>query len=97
MNTEIRKYPLPEPGNTVVLPMPIGATIMCVHAEWNTPCLFAMVDPETETEKRVFVAYSNFGNNADGKGTDFSKTTYIGTCYIYETRYAVHIFETVLN
>jgi hypothetical protein len=49
----IWKYELQAQEREILL-MPIGAQILSVQTQRNTPCIWALVDPSVQKESRVF-------------------------------------------
>ena len=89
MKKIIYKYPLN--SSIVKIQMPVGAKILCVQDQYNTPTLWAEVDIYQPTENRVFSLILT--------GEDFETTykTYIGTCVLDQGSYVVHIYETKIK
>ena len=50
----IWKFPLPI-ADRFTLRMPEGAQVLCVQAQRNAPCLWALCDPSALTEDRAFL------------------------------------------
>lgn len=70
------------------LEMPKGAKILSVQTQGNTPCLWAMVDPQAEKQKRYFSVF--------GTGFPFEigdHLTFVGTFQIHGGSLVFHLFE----
>lgn len=68
--------------------MPKGAQILAVQAQRGIPQLWALVDPDQETELRYFVLF--------GTGhpiTNADKLQYIGTFQVEQGTLVFHLFE----
>ncbi len=83
----IYKYPI-EQLPEVVVRIPKGASILTVQAQFEQPCVWALVDPEEiETENFLFRTY--------GTGNKFELTanhTYIGTYQLRDGELIYHVF-----
>lgn len=68
--------------------MPIGAEILCVAEQGDRLYLWALVDPDAETEARAFVAY--------GTGHHISnpeRLRFVGTALLCAGNLVLHVFE----
>lgn len=83
MNT-VWKYKLP-PDN--ILQMPRGARILCVHAQRDTICLWALVNQQHTKEARLFRVYGTGHEVPDDPGT------YLGTVHLQDGALVFHVFE----
>ena len=72
--------------NTVQVDMPKGAEIICVQAQREIPCVWALVDPEAQLETRYFYIAAT-GDDVPGGGR------YVGTVFQHDGAYVWHIFE----
>lgn len=52
MSKTIWKFPL-DVTSTQVVPMPVGARVLCAQLQQGQLCLWAVVDPEAERRSRV--------------------------------------------
>jgi hypothetical protein len=71
-----------------VLDMPIGAQVLSVREQGQEICLWALVDPLADKEKRKFVSF--------GTGHDIPSQpmTFIGTAHLGGGSLVFHVFET---
>ena len=72
--------------------MPKGAEILTVQTQNDTPCIWALVDPDSETETRHFEVY--------GTGHDIHcdmgiERKYINTFQIQYGLLVFHLFERI--
>jgi hypothetical protein len=86
--TTIWKYKL-EP-ETLFL-MPIGAKILCLKVQDDTPFMWVLVDPTADKEKRIFRSYGTGEEMPDNPGT------YIGTILNCKGTKVFHVFEEELG
>ena len=88
MTHTIYKYPLTQPeGDDVVVEMPEGARVLSVQVQRHIPCIWALVDPEKQLEKRRFRIYGT------GQRTSLPDAPYIGTVQLLDGRLVYHLFE----
>lgn len=83
----IWKYEL-ETMDVRVVEMPVGAEILTVQEQRGKLCLWALVDPEADKERRVFCIH--------GTGHPVSTVAlkkYIGTYQLMEGALVFHVFE----
>lgn len=87
-NTTIWKFPLPI-EDFVLLDMPKGAKVLTVQTQQETVCLWAIVNPNNETEKRGFYIV--------GTGHPFPKhaSDYVGTVQVRNGFLVFHVFEAI--
>ena len=90
MDKKIFKYVLPVEGE-VSLKMPEGAQILTVQTQGDSPCLWALVDPdgsvpEVRRDFRIFGP----GHSID---IDLPADSYIGTFQLVGGRFIGHMFE----
>ncbi len=81
----IWKYEL-QVTDAQVVRMPVGARILTVQVQRDTPCLWALVDEEAKREPRV-IRMLGTGNPFDADGT------YIGTIQTHHAALVWHVFE----
>lgn len=81
----IYKYPL-QTVDDQDIEMPIGAKILTVKMQHGQPCLWALVDPNVEYEKRRILVRGT-GHKADDVGE------YICTFLIQGGTLVCHVFE----
>lgn len=78
------KYALESTNQTI--DMPAGAKILTVQSQYESPVIWALVEPEMPTESRKFVVYGT-GHPAPEAGQ------YLGTFQIEKGRLVFHVFE----
>ena len=85
----IWKFPLPL-ADVQRIEMPSSAKILCAQTQMGAPFIWAVVNPQNETEeRRIRIFGTGFTlENACG-------LAYIGTFQVNSTRYAYHVFEEV--
>lgn len=81
----ILKFPLDVTDSQVIV-MPEGAAILCVQAQHDNICLWALVTPNRPREKRVFRIHGT-GHPCDEEGN------YIGTVQTADGAFVWHVFE----
>lgn len=67
--------------------MPVGAQIIAVQGQWDSPQLWAMVDTNAPEEVRTFCVYGTGHPLPEDPGT------YIGTVQTHGGRFVWHVFE----
>ena len=82
----VYKYPVPV-ADAVRLNMPVGAKILTVQSQNDTPTLWALVDPDAPLESRVFRVIGT------GHPVEDGDLTYIGTAQQFGGSLVWHIFE----
>ena len=75
----------------IEVPMPHGAQILCVKAQGDAPCVWALVDSVALTDVRVFEIYTT------GATIELHGRTYLGTILYNEGTDARHIFECAID
>lgn len=90
MSASVWKFPLPI-ADDVVLEMPVGARVLAVDTQHETICLWALVDPDAETQQRGFCVR--------GTGHPFtgSEGEYLGTAMLRDGVLVFHVFEAVAS
>ena len=75
--------------------IPKGAIILTVQIQFNTPCLWAKVDPKAPKENRTIKMYRTGHPISVSKTEEFSgyETTYLGTFQVDGGDYVFHVFE----
>lgn len=91
MFKRIWKYQL-HTTDTQNLTMPVGAEILTVQTQ-NGPCLWVLVDPDAEMEKRTI---ETFGTGHAIPDTPVGERKYIGTYQLHNGALVFHVFELVL-
>jgi len=87
MNKRVWKFVL-DPNNTKIV-MPVGAEVLTVQSQNNEACLWALVDPDSERETRVFDVYGTGHNIRYDIGID---RKYIATFQLNDGL-VFHVFE----
>lgn len=88
---KIYKYPV-EVADVQTILLPLGAQILTVQEQNGQPYIWAIVNPETDSEPRRFRLYGT-GYNIE---TD-NVLKYIGTFQLLCGRLVFHLFEEVLR
>ena len=88
MNKQIWKYTLDVYDSAIE--MPIGAEVLTVQSQNNIPCLWALVNPLAEKEKRYFEVFGTGHNVYCDMGIE---RMYIGTFQIDSGSLVFHLFE----
>jgi hypothetical protein len=70
-----------------LIEMPKGAVILSVQTQRGEICIWALVDPNAETEKRLFVAVGT------GRSINLSTGSYIGTVQTSGGSFVWHVFD----
>lgn len=87
----IWKFPIPgwRELAAVCIPMPMGAKILCVQRQGNTPTLWAEVETRAPTEARYFLLVGT------GQNLDLSRgPRYVGTVLLdYDGGTVLHVYE----
>ena len=89
MNKTIWKFELGVTDKQIVT-LPIGAEILSVQTQNETPCLWALVNPKSETEERVFEMFGTGHPVYCDMGID---RKFIGTFQMRNGRLVFHLFE----
>jgi hypothetical protein len=83
---EIWKYTLTKIYKNPV-EMPIDSKILCLKTQYGKPTLWALVNPENQLEKRMFILKET------GSLFKYTNYTYIGTVLSKDETYVLHCFE----
>lgn len=89
MNREIWKFELKTTDNQKI-EMPVGAEILTVQTQNETPCLWALVDPNADKETRCFEVFGT------GHSVNYDvgvARNYIGTYQLHDGSLVYHFFE----
>lgn len=86
--SRIWKFPLAL-TDVQTLKMPQGARILAVQTQDNTPCMWAVVDPEEDTEPRTFLTYGTGNPMPNHELSD----THRGTYQLNDGALVFHVFE----
>lgn len=70
--------------------MPKGACVLTVQTQNNTPCLWALVNPNAEKESRIFETFGT--GHPICCATDMHRN-YIGTYQTHGDSLVFHVFE----
>lgn len=77
-----------EIADEVCIEMPLGADILCVQVQNDTPCIWALVDTEQPVQKRWFSVYGT-GHPAPNAYL----REYVGTIQMMGGRLVWHVFH----
>ena len=87
---KIYKYTLDDACCDIALPL--GAKILCVEAQYNTPRIWVLVDPDVEeVEIKSFRYYGTGQRLLENNGV------YIGTFQLNGGLYVFHLFEHTIE
>lgn len=86
MSKSIWKFPL-DIEDRVRIPMPAGAQFLSVQVQGETPCLWALVDPDVEKTMRYLDVYGT------GQGLPDNPGRYVSTFQMMGGRLVFHAFE----
>lgn len=89
---QVWKYQL---APVVTFDMPVGAQILKVHEEGEEICLWALVDPDADTEPRTFLGFGtghNIPESHEGPGLSLQ---YVGSAFPAGGALVFHVFESV--
>lgn len=89
MNKQIWKFEIDSPSK-LGIEMPIGAEILTVQVQNETPCIWALVNPEETKMKRYFEIYGTGMGIYCDMGID---RKYIGTFQLNSGALVFHVFE----
>ncbi len=94
MKKTIYKYPI-KAQNAQKVTMPIGAEILSVQVQNNEPFLYALVNPDNQSEERFVRTYPTGGNVPVEMGLELK---YIGTFILNDPSHTTgtfvgHLFE----
>lgn len=77
---------------SVKIDLPKGAEILTVQAQRGTPVMWALVDPDAETETRLFGTFGTGHPLGNGAGV---VTKYIATYQLESMGLVFHVFEYI--
>ena len=80
-----------ETKDNILVQIPKGAKILTVETQHEQPCMWALVDPNKETETRHFEIFGTGHPINYGMGVDRS---YIGTYQLDNGGLVFHVFES---
>lgn len=83
----IFKYPWPVSAGSCRIKMPVGAKVLHFGVQHDIPTIWALVDPESPDEERLFAL---FGTGAMVIGPF---TQYLGTVIMHGDSLVLHLFE----
>ena len=89
MNKEIWQYKL-EIDDTQTIKMPKDAKILTIQCQYETPCIWALVDPANKKEDRLIETFGTGNSISCGIGND---RKYIGTYQKQGGLLIFHVFE----
>lgn len=70
--------------------MPVGAQILCVQVQDETPCLWALVDTEAKKSERYIETFGT--GHPVNEGTGVSRF-YVGSYQLEGGKLVFHVFE----
>lgn len=88
MNKQIWKFPINLDKS--IVQMPKDAEILTIQTQNDTPCIWALVNPENANESRHFEVYGTGHNIYYEMGID---RKYIGTFQLHGGSLVFHLFE----
>lgn len=91
MQKFIWKYELQTTDESVI-ELPKNAEILTLQAQRDVPCIWALVDPNKEKEKRYFETYGT-GHPFAVNASMFSIRKYIGSYQLLGAELIFHVFE----
>ncbi len=89
MQKKIFKYPV-EINDTITIDLPLGARILSVQTQNNSPMMWALVDPTEPTVPRNFEVFGTGHPINYDTGTD---RRFVGTFQINGGSHVFHLFE----
>ena len=89
MKKSIWKFQL-NPNDKVFVEMPKNAEILSVQTQKETPCIWALVDPNADKEERCFEVFETGHPVHYDMGVD---RKFIGTFQLYDGDLVFHLFE----
>lgn len=95
--TKIFKYALDHGPGGYLLPMPDGAQPLCVQIQHNSPCIWALVNPDNEARAHRFIVVGTGHPLPDiSRMTPAGKELkYLGTCQMYGGELVWHVFQVL--
>ena len=91
MKESIWKFPMASPEQRII-EMPKGAEILTIQVQNKIPCIWALVNPENEKEKRFFEI---FGTGHDMPVDMGIERKYINTFQLNGGALVLHLFERI--
>ena len=86
MSTTVWKFPF-KIDDIVKVEMPLGAVILYIDSQGETPCIWARVDPEAPKETRIF----RFAGTGHPLGDEVGN--HVGSFQMMDGRLVWHVFE----
>lgn len=87
MRLEVWKFPLPF-DDVVTVEMPAGSKVIHFATQYDMPCIWALVNPSADKEKRTFrIAGTGHPIESD------SRPVYLGTVLVRGGSLVFHCFE----
>lgn len=83
---KIFKYTIEQKDSTIT--MPKGAKVLSVQNQYQTPCIWALCNPDAPKVQRRFLAV-NTGDNLP----NIMDITFLGTVQLHGGDTVVHVFE----
>lgn len=85
MKTTYKYHLTPDVVNEIGVPE--GARILCAHAQYGNPTIWALVDPAAPLKRRRIAVYTTGGKMEDPEGA------YVGTVMLYDETLVLHVFD----
>jgi hypothetical protein len=84
----IYKYQI-EVTDEQTLTLPINAQILAVQTQWDSPCIWAMIDPKEKQMEQVTIRIWGTGHPI----ADSESLTYLGTFQMLGGQLVFHVFR----
>ncbi|MCB0526811.1 MAG: hypothetical protein KDC86_20005 [Saprospiraceae bacterium] len=90
MKKQVWKYPIGTGGN--ILQMPVGAEILSIQTQFESPQMWVLVDPDAEVVDRHIEVYGTGHEISYDMGV---QRVFIGTCQLHGGNLVFHVFERI--
>lgn len=87
---KVYKYSVPA-ADCFELDLPTGAQILTVKTQYGKSQLWALVDPEAKTQKRIF----RLAGTGHAVTEPSEKLAYIDTILLFDDSLVLHLFEVL--
>lgn len=91
MTKQVWKFVIDDITN-IVIPMPKNAEVLTIQMQGQTPCIWALVEPTNELEKRYFELHGTGHTILYGVGV---VRKYINTIQVFDGSLIFHLFERI--
>ena len=91
MNKQIWEFPITDPAN-IIIPMPKNAEVLTIQMQGQNPCIWALVEPDNELEKRYFELH---GTGHNMRYDIWVERKYINTIQMHSRKLVFHLFERI--